>query len=531
MESEEKKNDLQSFLHAIRTTEVLLQDIEIQISLLNQIGDLYQLETLDVIVLCQWLVVSFNNFIRSIHYLGICYVDLNNYVDILGDSACAGVSNCLLYKTVLHVAIKYFESDTLNCLSQFAILGTKACTWCIKHFQSFVDGSQEEQHRSMFYQLIVDALSFSSVVISALTKCPPSQDENNSLIIQNFMYDALCFTRTLIVEIKFSKGFLSDKISVEDIILTLISLSVTSLRSAAEFYLINTVRISSEYPSNAMNIYKEIVRCVVLISSLRVLLCKESHLTSLSEAMAELLEPTSFLLMHQLINSSEVNSDSKLQLLECLFPHEVGFSKLDPLRDTDITASSASLLDVFDASSDTLQEFESLQLGKVFLFLYFLRTSSSLREEVMVEISRKLDNLLFVLTNAIIFSSVLGLQIPVFGALGPNGGVVWQPMFTIVLNALKVFMIVAASSKLPWMEIEFFLFHNLFHPHFLCVEIVLELLSFLVRHAQIDKVSQIFGNLCLLLMTIASSDPCLLPLSAFKEVGQINMRPAMLCNI
>ncbi|XP_020699236.1 uncharacterized protein LOC110111625 isoform X1 [Dendrobium catenatum] len=615
MESEATKNDLQGIFDAIKASE----DLDNRISLVNQIGDSYQLETPDVVLL------------------------INLLITLWEESACSGVSRCMLHKTLLHTAAKYLESDIINYLSPFLILGTKASMWCRNHFQvtlTSVEEFHEEQHKSLLYQLILDSLGFSSAVISTLIKSPPFGEKVDVLIVENFIFEILSLTKALILELKridiiasealklgqvvldaavklcrayyqalrckdtgvhvrrneasvtgkvedyachftsitvctienlfdigtfaasgggtfvtilniswkgvvcllqLDKGVLSEKVNVEKIILTLISLTVESLRYSAEawsasssvtatlteakrtflpikFYLINSVRISSEYPCNAMNICREVVRCVVLISSLCIILSKEIHLKAATEAMAELLEPTSFLLLHTLLNSAEVKFESKLQILEWLFPHEINSFMFD--QDKDIYTAAATLDSVFDVSCDALPGAESLLLGKVFLSLNLLKVSSSLREEIILEISRKLDNLMSVLTNADVFSSVLGLQIPVFNALGPSTGVVWQPMYSFVLSALKTFMIVATSSCLVWMEIETFLLQNLFHPHFLCLEIVKELLCFLIRHAENDMVNQTFEKLCLLLKTVASSQPSLTPASPLRKLAR-----------
>lgn len=343
--------------------------------------------------------------------------------------------------------------------------------------------------------------------------------------------------------LQLDKGVFSEKVNVEKIILTLISLTVESLRCAAKswsasssvtaalteakrtflpikFYLINSVRISSEYPCNAMNICRDVLRCVVLISSLCIILSKEIHLKAVSEAMANLLEPTSFLLLHTLLNSAEVKFDSKLQILDWLFPHELSPCTLHQDKDIYTAASSPTLDIVFDASCDAMLVAESLLPGKFYLSLNLLKVSSSLREEIVLEISRKLDHLLSVLTNADVFSIVLGLHIPLFNALGPSSGVVWQPMYSFVLSALKTFMIVSASDQPIWIEIETFLLQNLFHPHFLCLEIIKELLCFLVCHAENDVVNRTFDKLCLLLEAVASFEPSLSPLSPLRKMAR-----------
>lgn len=83
--------------------------------------------------------------------------------------------------------------------------------------------------------------------------------------------------------------------------------------------------------------------------------------------------------------------------------------------------------------------------------------------------------------------------------------VVWQPMLSSLLKALQIFMLVVSSSP-AWRELESFLLENLFHPHLLCWEIIMELWCFMVRHAESGMVSGIAGKLCSLLKLVASSE-------------------------
>ncbi|KAK8935331.1 hypothetical protein KSP39_PZI013089 [Platanthera zijinensis] len=491
-------------------------------------------------------------------------------------------------------------------------------------------------------RLILDSLSFSSAVISSMIKSPPLGEKVDMLIIENFIFEILSLTKSLILEFKriylifsealklgqvvldsaiklcrayyqaircnshgtnvgrkenplidkendhashiigitvytirnlfeigtfaasaggrlvtllniswkgvvcllqLDKDVFLENVNVGEIILTLLSLTVDSLRCAAEtwsasstvtapmieakriflpikFYLINSVRISSEYPCNAMNICKEVVRCVVLISALCIILSKEVHLKAVSEAMVELLEPTSYLLLHTLLNSAGVKFDSKLQILAWIFPSEMDSCTLDLKKDICITELSVSLDSVFDVCSEALPVAESLLLGKVYLSLNLFKASSSLREEIKLEISRKLDNLLTIFKNEDVYSTILGLQIPILSVSVPPSKVIWQPMYSFVLTSLKAFMIVANSSTIIWSEMKIFLLRNIFHPHFLCLEIVKELVCFLIRHAENDMVNQIFEKLFLLMKAVASSKPSISPSSALRRMAR-----------
>lgn len=339
------------------------------------------------------------------------------------------------------------------------------------------------------------------------------------------------------------KGVLSEKIVVGDIILTLVSLAIESLKSASQtlsatlqetlaiseakrtflpikFYLINAVRISSEFPCEAINIHKEIIRCVLLISSLGIYFSKDMHLRAASEALAEFLEPTSFLLLHTLLNSAEIKPESKFLIMDWLFKDEIESDSTDLENNVNTAAKLTSLDSLFTVHSDAIPRTKALMLSRVVVFLYLLKTSTVLREEMVLGISRKLECLLNILMHEDVYSSILGLQIPVLCGSGANPGVVWQPMLSSLLHALKTFILVASSSDSAWMEVETFLYENLFHPHFLCVEIVTELWGFIMRHAETDMVNCILNRLFLFLKMISSSEPALTPNSALRKMSR-----------
>ncbi|XP_059632239.1 uncharacterized protein LOC132274898 isoform X3 [Cornus florida] len=123
--------------------------------------------------------------------------------------------------------------------------------------------------------------------------------------------------RGVVTLLQRGKGALAVKVDVADIVLILISLANESLRCAAEnwssvlkeavsvadakriflpvkFYLINAVRISSQYPCQAFSIDRDITLCVLMISTFRISLSKGELLKSASELLGELLEPTAF---------------------------------------------------------------------------------------------------------------------------------------------------------------------------------------------------------------------------------------------
>ncbi|XP_073000836.1 uncharacterized protein [Typha latifolia] len=342
--------------------------------------------------------------------------------------------------------------------------------------------------------------------------------------------------------LQLGKGVLTEKVNVGDIISTLLSLVIESLSCAAEswsalqeslnisvakrtflpikFFLINAVRISSEYPTEALTRYRNITHCTLVISSLVILFSKEPQLRTASEALAELLEPSSFLLLHTLLNSSESRHESKFQILEMLFINKEESDSAHMEEDAS-AVKSASLDIIFNLNSDATLRSGALLPGQVILYLNLLKTSSALRETVVIDLSRKLDTLMNMLAQEDVYSSILGLQIPVLCSAGSLSlGIVWQPIYTFVIQALKTFMIVAASSSVAWIEMETFLLQNLLHPHFLCLEIITELWCFFMRHAEIDTKNHIVDKLFFLLKMMASSKEAVTHLADLRKIAR-----------
>ncbi|XP_042497771.1 uncharacterized protein LOC122076515 isoform X2 [Macadamia integrifolia] len=338
--------------------------------------------------------------------------------------------------------------------------------------------------------------------------------------------------------LQIGKGVLAAKVQVSDIILTLISLVTESLRCASgqwfstlnatigvtearkaflpvKFYLINAIRISCQYPCQAFTVYKEITVCVSIISSFGIALSKETHLKAASEVVAELLEPTSLLLLHTLLNSAEVEYESKCKILDWLLTDESHSSS----HDEEIGGATTVMDEIFSLNFETKPRARTLMLGQVILFLDLLKSSTDLEEDIRIGISRKLGCLLDFLMDEYVYSTVLALHVPMLFSSGSTSKVVWQSMFPFVLHALKTFIILA-SSDLAWKEVETFLLENLLHPHFLCWEIIVELWCFIVRHAEIDMVNEIVDKLCSLIKLIASSESSLMPGSALRKMAR-----------
>ncbi|KAF9606743.1 hypothetical protein IFM89_028119 [Coptis chinensis] len=340
--------------------------------------------------------------------------------------------------------------------------------------------------------------------------------------------------------LQLTTGDVATKVNVTDILLTLISLATNSLRGAAEswsstlkedialteakrtflpvkFYLINAIRLLSHYPRQAFTIYKEIILCGLMISTFHVSLSKATHLKASSEALTELLEPTSILLLHSILNSVEVNQESKIQILDWLFTDADHTSPIY-LEEMN-TSSTTSMKEIFSVTCESLPTTRILLIGRVLLFLDLLKSSPDLGEEVRLGIARKLNWLFCCLIDGHVYSIVLDLHMPVVKAVGSASELGWQPIFLSVMHTLKTFMIVV-SSTLAWEEVETFLLENLCHPHFFLQEIVTELWCFFVRHAEIEMVKNTIDQLLSILKLMVSSEPALMPGSALRNMAR-----------
>ncbi|KAL6901856.1 hypothetical protein ACP4OV_004732 [Aristida adscensionis] len=338
--------------------------------------------------------------------------------------------------------------------------------------------------------------------------------------------------------LQIGKGMVERKINVGDIILTLVTLSIESLRVAAEtfctpvlgalgtaearraflpikFFLINAVRICSAYPSEAMAIHKNIIKCALVISSSSILFSKDPQLKAVNEALVELLERNSFGLLDTLLKSSEVTPESKCQIVHYLLQNEEVHTGQADQREINL----ASLDCIFPMDSDVEHRNRALLPAEIILFLHFLNASPWLREEVVIELSKKLQALPNILISEDIYSFVLGCEIPCLHGPDHSRVVVWQPVYTYLIQALKTFMITAVASSVAWNELEAFLFENLFHPHYLCLEIITELWCFFVRYAETETSKYLVNQIFLLLKTVASPEKVLAPLSVFRKVA------------
>ncbi|XP_041013996.1 uncharacterized protein LOC121257155 isoform X1 [Juglans microcarpa x Juglans regia] len=614
METDYSSSDLQRLLEAIKSSDV----VESRVELLTKLRDLEISDRSDLHLLMERLTTYWEDF------------------------TCLDASQCLLNKSILHVAVKHLESDISGCLSQFLSLGTKASIWCGKHLKMILmsnEGSQEEEHDDIFFQLLLDLLRFSAASFSALATYHVSDDEPLMDSVENYISEQLNLTKNSIAEVKrigslgsevvkaaqividavirlcrvyslavnrelcdgnpekdescmdfeaansvnhvskiakctieklcelgilaandggslvtilnvswkgvvtllqLGKGALSVKVKVADIILALLSLVNESLRCAAKawssslkeaisvtearrifvpvkFYLINAVKISFLYPSQAYLVYREITLCILIISTLKTSLSDEELMKTAGEVITELLEQTSMDLLKSLVNSAQLKQELKLRILDWLFINE---SNSNPANGDLISNSGiTSMEEIFSVGCEDMTEARTLLLGRVTVFLNLLKYSLDLDEDVKLGMISKLGWFFDILVDEEVYSSILALQIPELFGSQNTVEINWQPMFSSLLHALETFMIVLSSS-IAWGEFESFLLENFFHPHFLCQEIVIELWCFMVRHAEISVVNGVTDKLSSLLRLVASSESVFIPGSAMRKVAR-----------
>lgn len=332
--------------------------------------------------------------------------------------------------------------------------------------------------------------------------------------------------KAVVTLLQLGKGKLPWKGKVSEIVKSLIVLVNGSLKFAAElwsapqkdtvsvaearrtflpvkFYLINAAKICSLYPCEAFRVFMDILLCILTISVLKLSLSNENHLKNASEVMAELLEKTSLDLLRPLLNSPDLTLEQKNGLLDMLFNDN---SCIDSINREQVSKSlTISVDEIFSVTCAAMSKARVLSTGRVALFATFLRHSSHFEGDVNLLIARKLDWFLRILTDGEIYSFILVSQIPVMYVLGKAVELVWEPIFSTILQALKSFMIVV-SSTVAWQEVESFLLENFFHPYYLCWEIIMELWCFLLRYAEKELVNDITDKLSTLMMLVASPD-------------------------
>ncbi|XP_003591635.3 uncharacterized protein [Medicago truncatula] len=546
---------------------------------------------------------------------------------------CLDVTQCMLNRSILQVALKNIDFNLPSCLLQTLILGVKASIWSGKHLQMTLlstEESQEDEHSSVFYQLLLEILRFSASTFSALLKFTDISNKELMNNVEIFTIEVLNLTKDSISEAKKIQSFGSEilkathtvidvvvklckvrselinweacdekqsrfdkpihvvhainitkytieklsqigvlaandggslvnilsiswkgvvsllqiggghltEVDIANIVVSLLVLIAEPLKCAAEvwssslnetisvteakrifvpvkFYLINAVKICSLYPHQTYTVYREIAHCILTITSFWILANNENLLKNASAVIAELLEETTLDLVLSLLISDKLKLEQKLEVMEWLFVNEDSHSGLDCPT---LAACNFTLVNkIFLSSCEDISRSRVLMLGRVVLFINFLKYSLKLDEDVKVAITQKLNWFLDVLVEEDVYSCMLVLQLPSLSGSGKTAELVWQPMFTLLLQAFKTFMIVISSST-AWSELQSFLLENFFHPHFLCWEIVMQCWCFVLQYAETQMANNIISKLCSLLKLLGSSDSVFLPHSSFRKL-------------
>lgn len=333
---------------------------------------------------------------------------------------------------------------------------------------------------------------------------------------------------------------LSSKVNVAAIILNLVSLVIEPLKCAAvtwssvtkeavsaidarriflpvKFFLINAVKISCLCPCQAYLVHKEIILCVLMISTYKVWLSSEKLLETVTEAITELLEQPSLDLVKCILNSTDLKQDLKRELMDLLFTSAT--ERCFPDGDPTICFKIDSMNGVFNTNCEGTNDAKTLLLGRINFLLNLMRHSFDLSDDAKLLITTKLNWLLDILVQEDVYASVLLLQVPFLYFSGKTTELKWLPLLSSLLHALKTFM-VAVSKNHALLELQSFLLDNLLHPHFLCWDIVMELWCFMLRYADNGLVNGVISNLFSVMKLLASSEPVLVYSSALRKMAR-----------
>ncbi|CAM8904668.1 unnamed protein product [Rhodiola kirilowii] len=613
MQRKSSANELRSLLEAIKSSDV----VENRVQLVEKLQGLDLCDKSDLVSVAEALTIIWEDF------------------------TCLDASQCILNKAILQVAAKYMDTDISECLRWYLVLGTKASKWCGKHLSMTLlstEDSQEEEHSSIFYQLLQIYLNLSAATFLALARQPISEDKRTKDLVEAFFMEQLRFSKECVSESKrfpifgseilksvqgvlngavqacktysqsinwestdgnignsicetdneeaakashafnitkctieklcemgvvaandggnlvsvlnvswkgvvsllqLCKGALAIEVKVPDIILTLISLASESMRCAAKawpglsedgvsvtearktflpvkFYLNNAAKISSQYPSQAVLIYREITLCVMMISTFRICLSREALTVAASEVLTELLEQTPLDLINSLLNSSLLRQENKVEILDWLFSDDFGPSSVNEISPS--IHNRISMEGIFSVNCDTVPNEKTFLLGRFVLLLDFLKCSQ-VEEDGRLGLTRKLTWLWDTLVDEEIYPSILLLRIPTVCHLEKTIELVWKSLYFYVLDALKISMLLLYPN-MGWEQFLSFLLENIFHPHFLAWEINMELWCFLVRHAEIEFVNDIIDKLCILYKSLACSDASFSPSCGLRKMAR-----------
>lgn len=346
--------------------------------------------------------------------------------------------------------------------------------------------------------------------------------------------------RGVVTLLHLGKGSLELEVAITDIVVTLISLANDLMKCAAlewslsleecvslsvarrtfihvKFYLVNAVKISSLYPIQAYQVYKEVARCTVLISNLRILFAKEDRLKIACELSTELLDQTCINLLCSLLNSNDLEQEMKLKVLNFLFPTECHSESAEVNVGGNYCADI--IHELFSVNCESMSGTRLLLNGRVLLFISILKFCAGAGDDLRLGMARMLEWFFDILIDEEVYSFMLSVQMPQFSGTKRAQQATWETLLTSLVHSLEIFSIVA-STGIAWKELESFLVENFLHPNFLCQQIILDVWCFLVRHAESNVVNGIVDELYSCLKFAACSESIFVANSALRIVAR-----------
>ncbi|KAK8467702.1 hypothetical protein PHAVU_007G134600 [Phaseolus vulgaris] len=184
--------DIQRILAAIKSSEI----VEDRVQLFNDLG--------------------------RIELKNVSDSDYASVVNCIVNFTCLDVTQCVLNRSIIQVALRHIEFNLSGCLPQMLTLGVKASVWCGKHLKMSllsIEESQEDEHNSAFYQLLVEILRFSASTFSTLLKFTDFGDKELMDTVEIFILEVLDLTKDSISHAKNIQSFGSEVLKVAHTVL------------------------------------------------------------------------------------------------------------------------------------------------------------------------------------------------------------------------------------------------------------------------------------------------------------------------
>ncbi|KAJ7518606.1 hypothetical protein O6H91_20G000500 [Diphasiastrum complanatum] len=288
---------------------------------------------------------------------------------------------------------------------------------------------------------------------------------------------------------------------------------------SSKFFLYHALKIACCYPCEAFRVHKEIIGCASKVMGLLVTLPKDNLLLQeLAETLNGTIAPISYALLCALLNANEINDRDKVQVIDALTADEGLEDPLDT-EETSVHFAERNILYNIFVTTGTEMSRKLIAAGRLCMYLNLLQVSYGFSMDIAWELSKRLNWLLSSLSGEVLYVYLFQIRcISVTTEVSAKPS--WQLMFVSIMQALKTFAIVTASSLEAWREIEGFLFLNALHPNAICRDLVLDLWYFILRHSTPDLVRSHSEALSLLFESISSRE-CYLSDSYRERMAKI----------